>query len=153
MKRSIFLLAFLVLAAGIAGAQSASRVTEILEEKQVTIGELAYMAGSELNLIKEGASYDASLQAAVDTGILKTGHNASDPATYAELAFICSKTWKVEKSLFFKLTNSPRYAFKQLQSLGVISSNADPSQIISGRTALNVISACIEKFGAVGGEE
>ncbi|MBO7638762.1 MAG: hypothetical protein J6S91_07275, partial [Treponema sp.] len=61
MKKSIFLLAFTLLIVGIAGAQSANRVTEILEENQITYGEIAYLAGSQLNLIQESASYDDAL--------------------------------------------------------------------------------------------
>lgn len=150
MKRSIFLLVFMLFVAGIAGAQSANRITEILEERQVTYGQVAYLADSELNLIQESASYADALKAAINAGIVKGEPEASTPVDYAALAYICSKTWKIEKSLFYKLSKSPRYAFKQLQSLGIISSNADPAQPVSGRTALNIITACIEQFGTEG---
>ncbi|MBO4319399.1 MAG: hypothetical protein J5857_02910 [Treponema sp.] len=153
MKRSIFLFAFLFLIAGAVSAQSADRVTEILGEKQVTYGEIAYLAGSELNLVQEKTSYADALKIAVEAGIIKGNPEATDPISYAGLAFACSKTWNVSKSLFYKLSNSPRYAFKQLQSLGIIPSNADPSQTVSGRNALNIITACIEKFDAEGGKE
>lgn len=153
MKKSIFLLAFTLLIVGIAGAQSANRVTEILEENQITYGEIAYLAGSQLNLIQESASYDDALKSATDAGIIKGQHASTDSANYAALAYACSKTWNISNSLFYKMTNSPRYAFKQLQSMGIISSNADPSQTVSGRTAMSIITLCIEEFDNEGGAE
>ena len=133
MKRSIFLFAFLFLIAGAVSAQSADRVTEILGEKQVTYGEIAYLAGSELNLVQEKTSYADALKIAVDAGIIKGNPEATDPISYAGLAFVCSKTWNVSKS--------------------IISSNADPSQTVSGRNALYIITACIETFDTEGGKE
>ena len=153
MKKGILLISFLLFLAGVAGAQSADRVTEILNERQVTYGQVAYLADSELNLIQANASYDDAVKAALEAGILKGQHASTDPIDYADLAYVCSKTWNISRSLFFKLTKSPHYAFKQLQSLGVIPANADPSQKVSGRNALYIITQCIEDFGNEGGAE
>ncbi|MBP5358751.1 MAG: hypothetical protein J6Y69_06165 [Treponema sp.] len=153
MKKSVLLIAIMLFIAGIAGAQSAERVTEILQEKQVTYGEIAYLAASELNLIQANASYDDAIKAAVNEGILKGNPASTDPINYKDLAYACCKTWNISGSLFYKMTKSPRYAFKQLQAIGIIPANADPSQKVSGRNALNIISACIESFESEGDAE
>lgn len=153
MKRSVLLLVSMFFIAGIASAQSANRVTEILGEKQVTYGEIAYLADSELNLVKESASYDEALNIAIEKGLIKGSPASTDPIDYAAFAYACSKTWNINESLFYKITKSPRYAFKQLQALGIIPTTADPAQTITGRNALNIITLCIEQFGSEGGEQ
>ena len=153
MKKSVLLIAIMLFIAGIAGAQSAEKVTEILQEKQVTYGEIAYLTASELNLIQANASYDDAVQVAVQQGLIKGTPSASDPINFAGLAYACSKTWNISGSLFYKMTKSPRYAFKQMQAMGIIPANADPSQKVSGRNAMYVISACIEAYDQEGGAE
>ena len=55
------------------------------------------------------------------------------------------KTWKIPGGLFYKLTNSNRYAYKELRALGFISIFDDPAKNISGSDALNIIYKCMEK--------
>ena len=51
--------------------------------------------------------------------------------------------FNIKGGLMFRLTKgSPRYAFKQMKSDGVISQNYDPSLILSGREALNIYTSC-----------
>jgi hypothetical protein len=43
----------------------------------------------------------------------------------------------------YSITKSPRYAFREMQSLGLIDYQKYPNQSLSGKEALNIMSKCI----------
>ena len=65
------------------------------------------------------------------------------------LAYIYLQMWPdIKGGLFYKLTKgSPRYAFKQLKTDGIISDDADPNSFVSGREALSILTACMVAYG------
>ena len=47
----------------------------------------------------------------------------------------------------FRLTKgSPRYAFKQFQSDGIINKKQEPSDFVTGAKALSIYTACVNRY-------
>jgi len=47
----------------------------------------------------------------------------------------------------YRLTKgSPRYAFKQFQADGILSSRQSPSDFVSGAKALSIYTSCVNKY-------
>ena len=128
-------------------AQSADKVTEILEAEEITYGQLGYLSACELSLVNDSASFVEAFTALQNEGYVAKSVSAGDKVTYKGLAGICSKTYGIRKSFLYRITSADRYAFRQLQSLGAVSSSADPLWTVSGYDAMCVISQCIEISG------
>ena len=52
-------------------------------------------------------------------------------------------TWIKKGGLMYSITKSPRYAFREMQSLGLIDYQKYPNLSLSGKEALNIMSKCI----------
>ena len=148
MKR-IFSLLVLVFIGSIAFAQSAEVVTDILEAEEVTYGQICYLSAIHQGLISEEADYDEAVEVLYNLGQIPEDVGSYDSVVMANLAFIYAQIWpKMKGGLMFRLTNgSPRYAFKQFKTDGVISEDAQPDSIVSGVEALNILTSCMMEYG------
>lgn len=148
MKR-IFSLLVLVFIGSFAFAQSAEVVTDILESEEVTYGQVCYLSAIHQGLISEEADYDEAVEVLYNLGQIPEDVGSYDSVVMANLAFIYTQIWpKLKGGLMFRLTNgSPRYAFKQFKTDGVISENAQPDSIVSGVEALNILTSCMMEYG------
>lgn len=152
--RRLFLVLFLTIAAGsFSFAQSADKVTQILETDEITYGQLGYLSACQLSLVDDSTSFVEAFTALQNAGYVGKNVSAGDKVTYKGLSGICSKTFGIRESLMYRLTSADRYAFKQLQSLGALPSTADPGRTVSGYDAMGVISECIELAGQSAGSE
>ena len=146
MKKIVSILICLFVASCIY-AQSADVITELLEAKQATFGQVCYLAAVQQSLVDENASYDNAVQALFENGVIPNSEDALAPIPLVDIAYIYSRLWPVEGGLMYRLTKgSPRYAFRQLQSDGIISRRAEPSDFVSGAKALSLYTACVKKY-------
>ena len=148
MKRIISLLLVLFVG-GLLFAQSADVITEILESDEATYGQVCYLSAIHQGFISEEATYEDAVNALLTRSQIPQDVGAYDSVYMANLAFIYVQIWpNIKGGLMFTLTKgSPRYAFKKLKNDGVIPENADPNQIVSGRDALNILTACMMEYG------
>ena len=148
MKR-IFLFLVVLFVGSVVFAQSADVVTEILGAEEATYGQVCYLSAIHQGLISDDASYEEAVEVLFSRGQIPENVSAYDSVYMANLAFIYMQIWpNIKGGLMFSLTKgSPRYAFKKLKSDGVISQNADPNQIVSGRDALNILTTCMIEYG------
>lgn len=147
--RKVLSILFILLAGGFAFAQSADVVTDILETDEVTYGQVCYLSAVHQGLISEDADYSEAIDALYTLGQIPEDVGEYDTVYMANLAYIYAQIWhSIKGGLMFRLTNgSPRYAFKQFKSDGVISDSADPNSIVSGTEALNILTACMMEYG------
>ena len=130
-------------------AQSAEVVTDILESDEVTYGQVCYLSAVHQGLISDDADYSEAIDVLYDKGQIPEDVSEYDSVFMANLAYIYAQIWpNMKGGLMFRLTKgSPRYAFKQFKSDGVISDKADPKSIVSGSEALNILTACMMEYG------
>ena len=146
MKKIITLIFGLLLSLSVY-AQSADVITDILETKEATFGQVCYIAAVQQNLIEEYATYDDAVQALYENQIIPSLEEASAPIPAVDLAYIFARLWNVQGGLMFRITKgSPRYAFKQFQSDGIIDSEADPAKYVTGAKALSIYTSCVNKY-------
>ena len=141
------MLIVILLAGGLAFTQSADVITDLLESEKVSFGQVSYLAAVQMNLLDENESYENAVKALVDNDIIPDGEEADTPIPLVDIAYIYSKLWDVKGGLMYRLTKgSPRYAFRQFQSDGIISSDADPAWLVSGAKALSIFTSCVNKY-------
>ena len=141
------MLIVILLAGGLAFTQSADVITDLLESDKVSFGQVSYLAAVQMNLLDENDSYENAVKALVDNDIIPDGEEADTPIPLVDIAYIYSKLWDVKGGLMYRLTKgSPRYAFRQFQSDGIISSDADPAWLVSGAKALSIFTSCVNKY-------
>ena len=68
-------------------AQSADVITEMLESKEATFGQVSYLAAVQKNFVDENASYDAAVQALYDNGVIPNLEDPSAPIPLVDIAY------------------------------------------------------------------
>ena len=146
MKKKLSLLICLLLSFSLY-AQSADVITEILDSKQATFGQVCYLAAVQQNLVTEDASYEKAVQVLFENAIIPNAEDPMAPIPLVDIAYIYAHLWPVKGGLMFRLTKgSPRYAFKQFQSDGILSRKQDPADFVSGAKALSIYTSCVKKY-------
>lgn len=141
MKRVLFCLVFFILAFNGFSQKienSAPKMLEsILETKEVTFGQVAYLSALYQGFISETATEEEAIKSLYKRRQIPYDVNAYTVVAAVNLAYIFSNMWNIRGGLMFYSTNgSPRYAFKQLKKDGVIPSFMDPKFIMTGEQAL-----------------
>ena len=147
MKKALALFFILFNTYFLALAQSADKISEIIESTNVNYGQISYLAAIHAGLADETANQQQCLNTLEEKGFVQKGHSDTEQIPLEQVAFICAKTWNVKGGIFYSIFKNPRYSLKQLKADGVIPENSDPSKKLSGFEALNIISACIEQYG------
>ncbi len=144
MKKLVtgILVAFLACVASV--AQSAQKIADICDTAEANYGQVCYLIGTNSQLIDDQCSEEESFATIRKSAVFSSEKTAQDSITMSDLAFLCSRTWNISESLLYKLTKSPRYAFKQLQALDIIPSNAYPDSKVTGTQLLDIITMCID---------
>lgn len=129
-------------------AQSSEVVTDILNSKEVTFGQVCYLSAVQQGLVNDEASYEDAINTLYQKKQIPETYYQDSVVPMANLAFIYARMWDVKGGLFYRLfKGAPRYAFKQLKADGIIADYIDPTTIASGVDALNLYTACAFKYG------
>lgn len=147
--RKVLSILLVLFAGGLVFAQSAQEITNILNTDEVTYGQVCYLSAVHQNLITEEEGYEAAIKVLYENGQLPELVEGHIEVYMQNLAYIYLQMWPdIKGGLFYKLTKgSPRYAFKQLKTDGIISDDADPNSFVSGREALSILTACMVAYG------
>ena len=137
----------LLFTAGALYAQSADRITEMLESSSATYGQVCYISAVYKGLIDDTATEEDAVSALKNAGIISAAVQPSDTVQLSSLAGLYAKIWKIKGGLFYTLFHNDRYAFRELKAQGIIPDSSDPEQQVSGRTALSFFNACMDAFG------
>ncbi|MCQ2578910.1 MAG: hypothetical protein MJ176_10320 [Treponema sp.] len=146
MKKLIGLFIGLLLAANVF-CQSNEKVSVILNSSEITYGQACYLSAVYQNLIADTDTEEQAVEALFNNGQLPDMVYAGDSIPLVNLSFIFTKMMNVKGGLMYRLTKgSPRYAFKQLKSDGILKNNDDPSKILTGTEALSLFTSCFMKY-------
>ena len=145
MMKKIFVISIFLILGCLCFGQSADIVSKMIESESVTYEDVAYFCAINLGLANDNTSGEDALAALIDAKIVSMPKNPKANITYDAVANMCMKTWDIKGGLFYTITKSDRYAFKELQYLGFISSSENPKKLVSGTDVLNLITRCMEK--------
>ncbi|MBQ9238028.1 MAG: hypothetical protein IJ191_01730 [Treponema sp.] len=147
MKRIIISMCGICLFLATAGAQSADRISRLLDAKEVTYAQMAYLAGTQLGLITDETADETAFRVFKESGrIPKIKAQAEDVITLSGVAYMLAQVYQIKGGLFYRMTKAPRYAFRQLQADEIISSAASPRKKPTGSEVLAIITSCIEQY-------
>lgn len=147
MKKILAILAFLFIA-GTVYAQSNEVITEILNTEQVTLGQVCYLSAVYQGFVAEDASYEEAINALYEQKQIPSVGYETDSVAMVNLSFIYAQMWNMKGGILYRLTNgSPRYAFKQMKSDGVIAEYIAPTKLVSGYEALSIFTTCNFEYG------
>lgn len=148
VMKKLFTIIFLSFWVISAYSQSADVITNLLESKTVTAGQMAYISACHQSLVNDSASFEDALQALKNAGQLSDDVENDSVVKLDFVAAMYAKMWNVKGGLFYTITKgSSRYAFKQLKADGVIPQSWDPKTKISGTQALNLYTKCCIVYG------
>ncbi len=142
-KITIFILFFALFCTALS-AQSAEKVTEMLEAETVSLADVAYFASTYLGISEDEVENEvalADLAAYVD--LSKIGERA-DSLAYDDFAYFCTTTWNIKGGIMLRATKAPRYALRELQAMGYIPMSINPKAKVDGPEALTIITNCID---------
>ena len=143
MKKTIIFTFILLFFSFSLFAQNADLVTKIIETDKVSFAQVAYFSATYLGFLPDIATEQEAVNAISLRGISSIPENPYKQITYQKFAQICMNTWIKKGGLMYSITKSPRYAFREMQSLGLIDYKKYPNQSLSGKEALNIMSKCI----------
>ena len=111
------------------------------------IETLARSGVGTIDIIDDDDSYDDAVAALYEGGYIPFVEETDSPVPAVDLAYLYSRLWNIKGGLMYRITNgAPRYAFKQFQADGVLSSKQEPSDIVSGAKALSIYTSCVKKY-------
>ena len=146
MKKAVFFTIIFLFCVTSIFAQKADAVTTMIETEKVTFSQVAYFAATYLEFLPDIASEQEAMNAISLRGISSIPDKPYEQLSYQKFAQICMNTWIKKGGLMYSITKSPRYAFREMQSLGLINYQKYPNQSLSGKEALNIITKCIEIY-------
>lgn len=132
MKKFILIL-LAVLSFSFGGfAQSAQKVSEILENEEISNAQASYFVCVYQNLADEQVSDSEAFALLGQKDFFKARENADEKISLSKSCYLIAKTAEMKGGIFYSLFNSPRYAFREFKALGIVPQNADPNQKVSG---------------------
>ena len=126
-------------------AQNSDKMTAIIKSEKITCEQASYLPALYANLITENDSQDsAAFEALKSNGYFSSDSQADSEITLAQISSIYMKALQLKGGLFYTLTKSQRYAFKELKAQGILPTESDPSMKVSGREAIDIFNSCLE---------
>lgn len=146
MKKCLAALIFAAAALAV-HAQSAQRISQIVESPELSYGQAAYIAlsYSDAETMDESADDAQAFEAAFQRKWIKNGAVVQAAIRLDELSALYVSAVGIKGGVMCGLIkNSPRYSFRELKALGLLDKNADPAMKIDGQNALNLFNACVQ---------
>ncbi len=142
MKKCIAVCLALFFSMGLASAQSAEKITEILKTNEMTYGQVAYLAASYQDFIEDDANDAEAIRALVEKDILPIDTKAETLIKLDEACYLLAKTTNMRGGLFYTLFKNARYSCKEFKAKGIIPATVDSRAPVTGRETLAILTAC-----------
>lgn len=132
MKKIIFIFVTAVLLTTSAVAQSAEKVSKILESEEISKGEASYFSCVYKNLAEENISENEAFDILAQKNLFAENENADEKISLSKACYLISETSGMKGGIFYSIFKSARYSFREFKALGIIPKNAEPAQNVSG---------------------
>jgi hypothetical protein len=147
----VFLPALLVLfPGGRVHGQTAADMDALLDSGEITWAQACHFVLPAAGTLEEepvSAGAGAAFAAALERGWLPRAAAADDPVRLGELSFLILQSFSFKKSLLCALFPGPRYAYRQLDYLGLIPGLRDPALKVSGERLLQILGRVLSYRG------
>ncbi|UTC73993.1 hypothetical protein E4O03_06940 [Treponema sp. OMZ 792] len=125
-------------------AQSAEKVDEILQSKTLTRGQACYLVGTAIGEVKETDSYQAAFDKFKGLKMFEN-KKYDEPIRFDEFSNLALQYSSIKHGLWYGITKSPHYAFRQLKIMKIIPQKTVPSSNITPFAAINLLAKIMPK--------
>jgi hypothetical protein len=140
-----------VLLALFAGAslhgQTAAEMDELLDTGEITWAQACRFVLPAAGALGEHTSSSAAFARAEEKGWLPKGASADKPVSLGGLSFLIMESFSIRGSSLYALFPGPRYAFRQLDYLGLLPGQRDPALKVSGERFLLILGGVLNYRG------
>jgi hypothetical protein len=129
---------------GVLHGQTAASMDELLSAREITWAQACRFVLPAAGALDADVSPEAAFEAAQEKGWLPKGVLVQSPLNLGGLSFLIAQSFSIKKSLLYALFPGPRYAYRQLEYLGLMPGLRDPALKVSGERFLNILSGVLE---------
>ena len=141
MKRTLCITVAGLLIAAAAFGQAAEKVDKILETEKATFGQAAYLIQTALNDGSDGLDFETAFDRfkSENKNLIRDSISAEDVIPVKTYAFLLMKVFDIKGGMMYRIYPCPRYAYRDLQYLGVIQDKKNPDAVMSGASLLQIL--------------
>lgn len=145
MKRKFFVAFIVLLSVQFLGmSQNFNKISDMINSEKITVGQVSYLVGNYLEIIKETDSEKIALDKLKEEGYFSENVNIPEYISLQDLCQVYAKVADVKGGLMFTLTKkSARYSFKEFLARGYLPKNADPLMSVKGIDAIGLFNNVI----------
>jgi hypothetical protein len=125
-------------------AQSNQTIDRLLDEKPATFGDAAYVILSAAGFVSESATGEEATVAVAEKKLLPKTPAPTELATLGQVCYLIMETQGIKGGLFYTLFPGPRYATRELASLGFLKGYTHPNRVVSGEEVMWILGAVLE---------
>jgi hypothetical protein len=145
--RLAFLFLFALFLGGFLHGQTAADMDKLLDSREISWAQACRFVLPAAGALDENTGAGAAFAAARDKGWLPKGAAAEEPVKLGQLSFLVLQSFSIEKSFLCALFPGPRYAYRQLDYLGLIPGLKDPGLKVSGERLLQILGRVLSYRG------
>mgnify|MGYP000887519724 CR=1 FL=1 len=140
MKRNICIAVVGCLFAAALFGQSAQRLDQILEAKEATFGQAAYLMLTAGDSISDTADFKTAFDELknVNPKWIPDSVSEADIIPLGTYALLLMQTFDIKGGLMYRMYPCARYAYRDLRYLAVIQGKTDPSDSVTGVSMLQM---------------
>ena len=125
-------------------AQSNQTIDRLLAERPATFGDAAYVILSAVGFIPESATGADATATVAEKRLLSKTPSPTAAATLGEVCFLIMETQGIKGGLFYTLFPGPRYATRELASLGLLKGYTHPNRVVTGEEVMWILGAVLD---------
>jgi hypothetical protein len=143
----MFLPALLALPGGLLHGQTAADMDELLDSREITWAQACRFVLPAAGALEENAPASAAFALAREKGWLPKRAAQDSPANLGGLSFLIVQSFSIKGSVLYTLFPGPRYAFRQMDYLGLIPGPRDPALKVSGEQLVQILGRVLDYRG------
>ncbi|MDR1106858.1 MAG: hypothetical protein LBL44_10925, partial [Treponema sp.] len=138
---------FVLFPGGLLHGQTAAEMDGLLESREITWSQACRFVLPASGAPGEHSAAPAAFALARENGWLPKGAAADGPVNLGGLSFLIMQSFSIKGSVLYALFPGPRYAFRQLDYLGLIPGPRDPALKVSGERLLQILGRVLDYRG------
>ena len=142
MKTKLFVFLFVLFSLSNLTAQTAARVEDMLNSSAVSMEQAAWLVLGASETAYRGTAF---LYAA-EQGWLPANVQPADSIRLDQASLLIMRAFDINGGLFFRLTGSPHYAYRELTYLNIIQERTVPGMNVSGEMLLFMVNRILSQF-------
>jgi outer membrane protein OmpA-like peptidoglycan-associated protein len=143
----ILLPVLFVVLGGFLYGQTAADMDEILDSRHITWAQACRFVLPAAEVLEENINAGAAFAAARERGWLPKGAAAENPVTLGGLSFLVMNSFSIKGSILYALFPGPRYAYRELDYLGLLPGPRDPALKVSGERLVRILGRVLDYRG------